>query len=59
MLIIASNIVYNFDNERNTRLDYQARNSILLEPGFKAENGMIFTAQIGGCFILEIEVLPR
>ena len=51
-VIIARNIVYNIDNEINTRLEYQAQNSIMLEPGFKADNGTVFTAQIGGCTLL-------
>jgi hypothetical protein len=32
----------------NTRVTYQAH-AILLKNGFKADNGTIFKAEIGGC----------
>jgi Carbohydrate esterase, sialic acid-specific acetylesterase len=32
-----------------TRIDYKAGSSITLNPGFKADNGVVFYAQIEGC----------
>jgi len=32
-----------------TRVEYRAEKGILLKPGFRADKGTVFTAQIGGC----------
>lgn len=34
-----------------TKIEYQAQESIILNPGFVATKGTVFTAQIGGCKI--------
>jgi hypothetical protein len=33
----------------STRVEYRAEKGILLKPGFRADKGTVFTAQIGGC----------
>lgn len=55
-VIIASNLIQNQENPPKTKVIYLANNSINLEPGFKADLGTIFTAQIGGCFVRQSEV---
>jgi hypothetical protein len=55
-VIVASNLIQTTVLALKTTVIYEANNSIILEPGFKAENGSIFTAQIGGCTIRPIEV---
>lgn len=55
-VIVASNLIQTTVLALKTSVIYEANNSIILEPGFKAENGSIFTAQIGGCTIRPIEV---
>lgn len=50
-VIIATNLIKNKNNGNVTKVDFMANNSINLEPGFNADLGTIFTAQIGGCTI--------
>lgn len=45
--IVASNLIQN----SGTQVDYRALESIILNPGFSANNGTTFAAQIGGCKI--------
>jgi hypothetical protein len=43
--ITATNII----SGTNTRVTYRSSVDIELQPGFRAENGTVFTAEIGGC----------